>query len=146
MNTRIFNITLVVLSLGLGSMAPAQAQPEHGAAQGDERGNDRGDRGHRTDRGHPEQQRDSTRNQRYVQQYRGDHYPYADQGSGASGRNWRRGERLPMQYRSHQYVVEDWRGHHLYAPPRGQYWVQSGGDYFLVVIATGVIASILLSN
>jgi Ni/Co efflux regulator RcnB len=60
--------------------------------------------------------------------------------------NFYRGGRLPSQYRSNQYVVDDWRGHHLNAPPRGYHWVQTGGDYVLVAIATGVIASILLNQ
>jgi hypothetical protein len=49
-------------------------------------------------------------------------------------------------YRTRHYVVDDWRGHHLYAPPQGYQWVQSGGDYLLVAVATGIIASILLSQ
>jgi Ni/Co efflux regulator RcnB len=57
-----------------------------------------------------------------------------------------RGGRLPYEYRNRQYVVQDWRGHHLSAPPRGYYWVQTGSDYVLVAIASGIIASILLSN
>ncbi|WPC65318.1 RcnB family protein [Rhodoferax ferrireducens] len=57
-----------------------------------------------------------------------------------------RGERIPAQYRSRQYVVDDWRGHQLSAPPRGYHWVQTGGDYVLVAIATGVILQLLLSN
>jgi Ni/Co efflux regulator RcnB len=57
-----------------------------------------------------------------------------------------RGDRLPLEYRHRQYVVDDWRGHHLSAPPRGYHWVQSGGDYILVAIATGIIASLLLSR
>ena len=60
--------------------------------------------------------------------------------------NWYRGSRLPPEYRSRQYVVEDWRGHRLSPPPRGYYWVQSGSDYLLVAIATGVIAQLLLNN
>lgn len=57
-----------------------------------------------------------------------------------------RGDRMPYQYRSRQYVVEDWRGHRLSAPPRGYQWVQSGGDYILVAIATGVILQLMLNN
>jgi Ni/Co efflux regulator RcnB len=57
-----------------------------------------------------------------------------------------RGGRLPPEYRSRQYVVDDWRAHHLSAPPRGYHWVQTGGDYVLAAIATGVIASILLNQ
>jgi Ni/Co efflux regulator RcnB len=57
-----------------------------------------------------------------------------------------RGDRLPAEYRHRNYVVDDWRGHHLSAPPRGYQWVQSGGDYILVAIATGIIAQLLLGN
>ena len=56
------------------------------------------------------------------------------------------GGRLPAEYRSHQYVVDDWRGHHLSAPPRGYHWVQTGPDYVLVAIATGLIAQIVLAH
>ena len=61
-------------------------------------------------------------------------------------RNWYRGSRLPPEYRTRQYIVNDWRGHRLSAPPPGYYWVQSGTDYLLVAIATGVIAQLLLNN
>jgi Ni/Co efflux regulator RcnB len=57
-----------------------------------------------------------------------------------------RGDRLPPEYRHRNYVVDDWRGHHLNAPPRGYHWVQVGGDYVLVAIATGVILQLLLNN
>ncbi len=70
---------------------------------------------------------------------------YDGRGAGPD-HNFYRGGRLPQQYRSHQYVVDDWRGHHLNAPPRGYHWVQTGGDYVLVAIATGIIAQILLSQ
>ena len=65
---------------------------------------------------------------------------------GARGAEWRRGGHVPNQYRSKQYVVNDWRGHHLNAPPRGHQWVQVGGDYVLVAIATGVIVQLLLNQ
>ena len=71
---------------------------------------------------------------------RGDH-----RGAGPD-RSYYRGDRLPLQYRSRQYVVNDWRGHHLNAPPRGYHWVQSGSDYLLVAITTGIILQLLLSN
>lgn len=57
-----------------------------------------------------------------------------------------RGGQLPYQYRTRQYVVEDWRSHRLSAPPRGYHWVQSGSDYILVAIASGVILQLLLNN
>jgi len=57
-----------------------------------------------------------------------------------------RGDRLPLEYRSWNYVVDDWRAHQLYAPPRGYQWVQVGADYVLVAIATGIILELLLHN
>ena len=59
---------------------------------------------------------------------------------------WVKGSRVPQQYRSKQYVVNDWRGHGLHRPPRGHQWVQYGGDYLLVAIASGVIAQLILSH
>jgi Ni/Co efflux regulator RcnB len=65
----------------------------------------------------------------------------------ATGARWAvRGSYVPREYRGNQYVVNDWRGHHLYAPPRGQRWVQVGGDYVLVAIATGVIVQLMLDH
>ncbi len=75
--------------------------------------------------------------------YRGDHR--GERGAGPS-HSYYRGGHLPPQYRTRQYVVEDWRGHRLSAPPRGYHWVQSGGDYILVAIATGLILQLLLNN
>ena len=57
-----------------------------------------------------------------------------------------RGDRLPAEYRNRQYVVDDWRGHRLSAPPRGYQWVQVGGDYVLAAIATGLIANLILNR
>jgi Ni/Co efflux regulator RcnB len=59
---------------------------------------------------------------------------------------FQRGGRLPPEYRGHEYVVDDWRGHHLSQPPRGYHWVQSGGDYILVAITTGLILQLLLNH
>jgi Ni/Co efflux regulator RcnB len=57
-----------------------------------------------------------------------------------------RGARLPPEYRNRQYVVNDWRSHGLRTPPRGYHWVQTGGDYVLVAIASGIILELLLSR
>ena len=79
---------------------------------------------------------------------------YGDEGYGGEHR-WngagpdhdiRRGGRLPERYRSHQYVVNNWREHHLRPPPRGYHWVQTGGDYVLAAIATGVIADLIINH
>lgn len=76
---------------------------------------------------------------------RGDHRNWQQRGAGPD-RSWHRGGRVPPQYRTRHYVVSDWRGHHLSAPPRGYHWVQNGSDYLLVAIATGVIAQMILNN
>ncbi len=60
--------------------------------------------------------------------------------------NFRIGQRLPAQYHQRNYVVDDWRGHHLRQPPRGYHWVQSGTDYLLVAVATGLIASAIIDS
>ena len=71
----------------------------------------------------------------------------ARRGRGAGpDHNFYKGGRLSPEYRNRQYVVDDWRGHHLSAPPRGYHWVQTGGDYVLVAVATGIIAQILLGH
>lgn len=56
---------------------------------------------------------------------------------------FRRGGHLPPAWRSRQYIVDDWRGHRLSAPPRGHHWVQAGGDYLLVSNRTGAIVQVL---
>lgn len=60
--------------------------------------------------------------------------------------NWVRGSYLPHQYRGARYVVHDWRGHRLHQPPRGYHWVQYGGDYMLVAIASGVITQLIING
>ena len=59
---------------------------------------------------------------------------------------YHRGDRLPAEERNRRYVVDDWRGHGLMAPARGFHWVQTGGDYVLVAIATGIIAQLSLDK
>ncbi|WP_175688541.1 RcnB family protein [Burkholderia anthina] len=54
-------------------------------------------------------------------------------------RDWHKGDRLPNEFRDRQYVVDDWRGYHLSAPPRGYHWVGVGGDYLLVQIGSGIV-------
>lgn len=77
-----------------------------------------------------------------------DHFDRNDHARRGAGPNHQfyRGQRLPVEYRHRQYVVNDWRGHHLHAPPRGYHWVQSGGDYLLVAMTTGLIMQILLGD
>ncbi len=115
------------------SQAGAWAQPGHGNGNG--RSNDCGPGNGNCDRGqgrHGDNRRDG-----------GDHE--GERGAGPD-RSFYRGERLPYGYRSPQYVVNDWRGHGLRTPPRGYHWVQTGGDYVLVAITTGIILELLLNR
>lgn len=84
-----------------------------------------GNRGNQSHRAHP-----------------GDYRRY---GAGPA-RNFYRGGRLPARYRTGPYIVQDWRGHRLSPPPRGYYWVQTGSDFVLAAIATGIIAQIILGQ
>jgi Ni/Co efflux regulator RcnB len=61
------------------------------------------------------------------------------------GHHWRRGQRMGYNDWNGAQVV-DYRQHHLRQPPRGYEWRQSNGQYVLAAVATGLIASIILSN
>jgi Ni/Co efflux regulator RcnB len=125
------------------------------------------------DRDHGDRNRgDRGNGQGYSQQDRGDnrgdnrrddrHDGYRAQGGGRAGnegwgeeRRWngagpdhsfRRGQRLPDRYRNNQYVVNNYREHHLRPPPRGYHWVQTGGDYVLAAVATGIIADLIINH
>jgi Ni/Co efflux regulator RcnB len=75
------------------------------------------------------------------------HNDHMRNGRGAGpGHQYYQGDRFPSEYRNRSYVVSDWRGHNLSAPPRGYQWVQSGNDYVMVAIATGIIAQLLLGR
>lgn len=131
--------TVLAASLLAGQFAIAQ-----GDAPNANRGRyDQGQRGNDRDR------RDDWRQQNRDNDGRGyGHYQRGERDGRGAGPDhaYYRGERMPPQYRTRQYIVEDWRGHRLSEPPRGYYWVQSGGDYILVAIATGVILNMLLNN
>ncbi|KQT13321.1 RcnB family protein [Ramlibacter sp. Leaf400] len=64
----------------------------------------------------------------------------------ARGAEFRRGGRIPGELRHREYVVSNWRGHHLSAPPRGYQWVQVGPDYVLAAVATGIIARLVFGS
>ncbi len=132
-------IVAAVLAASVAGIGPAAAQDRHDNGRhggpGHSQYEDRND--HRYDRS------DERRNDRT--DYHHDDNRDHDRGAGPR-HDLRKGGRLPPEYRGRQYVVDDWRGHRLSAPPRGYHWVQTGGDYVLVAVATGVILSLLLSN
>ncbi len=135
-NTQLASLALTaVMCLTQGA---AFARPGNDSGNGNDcgpicernQGNGRGDQRDRKDRfenGHE--------NRRYD----------GERGAGPD-RSFYRGERLPLNYRSPQYVVNDWRGYGLRTPPRGYHWVQTGGDYVLVAITTGIILELLLNR
>lgn len=119
MNTKRLVCLALAGTMGLGSLT-AFAQDHHDRDRHEQQRHEMGNRGHED---------------------RHDTYYY-----GARGPEWHRGGRLPAQYRDHQYVVDNWRAHHLSAPPRGYHWVQVGDDYVLAAIATGIISSLILNS
>ncbi|MDB5872174.1 MAG: integral rane protein-like [Ramlibacter sp.] len=129
MNSKSIISSLIAASLGLGGFAFAQGDGDVQAQQ----------------RATRQLQRQQTREA--VRQYGPAAATYGQDVRGAGpDHRFRRGDRLPPEYRHRSYVVDDWRSHRLSAPPRGYQWVQSGGDYLLVAIATGIIAQLLLNN
>ena len=68
-------------------------------------------------------------------------YGHQGPGYGPPGHHWRNGDRF---YGDRHHV--DWRYHHLRPPPPGYEWVQDGGQFVLIGIASGVIADILLNR
>ena len=139
MNSKTVVSAVLAMSLATGGFAFAD---EHGN-RGD--GGDRGQaqRGGQQNRGGNEARQPNRQDDRG----RGNsNYERRDERGAGPNHEFYRGQRLPSEYRSRQYVVDDWRGHQLSAPPRGYHWVQTGGDYVLVAIATGVILQLLLNN
>lgn len=154
MKSRLVVCTIMALSLTTGGFSFAQgsgldadrnAVPRDAPAQQRNLRNDRRDpqvSPPNRDRRDP-QVRPPNRDQRHGYAdnvWRGD-----ERGAGPN-RQFHRGDRLSPQYRHRNYVVNDWRGHGLRAPPRGYHWVQTGGDYVLVAIATGIILELMLNN
>lgn len=138
-------LAALLSAAGASSFAQDRYHGDRDDSRYSQRDNDRGDRriDDRNDRRDGYQARGGGR--------------YGDEGSGGdrNNRRWdgagpnhdiRRGGRLPSRYRNHQYVVDNWRDHHLRPPPRGYHWVQTGGDYVLAAIATGVIADLIINH
>jgi Ni/Co efflux regulator RcnB len=126
-------IVSALMAAMLGASASSFAQDRYHGDRDRDRHDQRDDR-----RDYRDDHRDDRRD------HRDDRYGRRD-GAGPD-RNFHRGERLPDRYRHNQYVVNDWRGHRLRQPPRGYHWVQTGSDYVLAAIATGVIADLIINH
>ena len=136
MNSKAVVSAIVAISLSTGGLAFAQ------------------DKGDRNERGRNEQAQRGGQQDRRANQARPPNRPdnraraneRQDERGAGPAHAYHRGDRLPAEYRHRNYVVDDWRGHNLSAPPRGYHWVQTGSDYVLVAIATGIIMQLLLSH
>ena len=129
---------IMALSLASGGLAFGQGRNDRDDRGGNDRGrneqmqrNDHRDNGNNRNNGRGPQRPDNAQR---------------DERGAGPNHNFHRGDRLPAEYRHRQYVVDDWRGHNLSAPPRGYHWVQNGADYLLVGIATGVIMQLFLGR
>ncbi len=131
-------LTLALASAMAAVALPAAAQPYGHDNRHNNRYDNRYDNNRNGYHGRGDPYRHSDNRGRYGPQ----RYP---RGVGPDHR-WNRGDRLPPAYRHRQYVVNNWGAYHLSAPPRGYNWVQVGGDYALIAIATGVIAQLVLNN
>ncbi len=150
------SIVCVVLALSLtsGGFAIAQGNSERNdrgrgeqGPRGDNRGDSRGEsRGDSRGEQRSDNRRDNEGRGNGNNRGRADNDRRGGERGGGPNHQFYRGDRLPVEYRHRQYVVDDWRGHALSAPPRGYHWVQSGGDYLLVAVATGVILQMMLNN
>jgi Ni/Co efflux regulator RcnB len=141
MNRRAVVSAIMAMSLASGGLAFAQGNGDR---------NDSG-RNEQAQRGDQQDHRDNARRQQTPSQNQDratkNHNDERKNERGAGPNHaFHKGERLPVEYRHKQYVVDDWRGHNLSAPPRGYHWVQTGGDYVLVAITTGIILQLLLNN
>ncbi len=127
MNTQSMQKTVVavlvaVLSLGSAGFASAQRHDNDRNARPERRDNDRNERGDRYDRRENMRRGAGPNHDMYV--------------AAACRRN------TATTTTSSAIGA----AHHLRQPPRGYHWVQSGSDYLLVAVATGLIASAILNN
>ena len=102
--------------------------------------NDRSDRYDRNDR-YDRYDRNDRYEQRASRRYSAGRYQAP---RGYQTRQWHRADRMPSAYRGNGYVI-DHRRYGLSAPPRGYQYVRSGNDAVLAAVATGVIASVIVS-
>jgi len=136
MNSKAIISAIMAMSLATGGFAFAQGHGDR-----DDRGRNEQARGQQDRRGNEGRQPD-----RREFQNRANYDERREERGAGPNHEFHRGERLPVQYRHWNNVVNDWRGHNLSAPPRGYHWIQTGGDYVLVAIATGIILQLLLNH
>jgi Ni/Co efflux regulator RcnB len=155
-------IGTLVASLAVGSAAFADGR-DYDRGHGNDRGHSY-DRGHDNDRGrnydrdrrgaYQGDRRDFERRDFRPAPYARDYYRAPQRYSygydrysrprGYYEHRWTRGERLPVSYFQRSYVIDDYYGYGLYAPPRGHHWVRVDGDAVLAAVATGIVLDTII--
>lgn len=138
MNSKAVVCAVMAMSLITGELAFAQGHGNRNDRGRNEQAQGGGQQDRRDRQGGPSERREN--------QGRAHNDERREERGAGPDHEFHKGDRLPLEYRHKQYVVDDWRGHRLSAPPRGYHWVQTGGDYVLVAIATGIILQILLNQ
>lgn len=122
----------------VAAVAQPQGQDYRDQQQRRDQGQDRGNHDQHQDQDNQGQNRG---NRGHARNYRGMY----DRGRHEGW--YKRGGHMPSEYRGGSYVVTDWRSRHLRQPPRGYHYVRSdNGDFLLVAITTGIIASIFANH
>jgi Ni/Co efflux regulator RcnB len=70
------------------------------------------------------------------------HQEMVMQNSHPASRSWRHGDR----YTGSRHVVSNYSAYHLQHPPSGYEWVQSGNQFVLIAVTSGIIASVLAAS
>jgi Ni/Co efflux regulator RcnB len=161
MKTTTIACAVLAGTFGFGTLASAQDwRGGHNDRNGDQRTEQRHDRqdrrddnrnwrqDRREDRGwnnQGTQQRGYVVDQpRYVYNQPG--YAYTAPQYYSHAPRYYRGGYLPRQYLGSSYYVNNWQAYPgMYAPPYGHQWVNVGGDFVLVALATGLIANLLVN-
>ena len=118
---RFLTITAAAITLLTGSIAVAEAQPGRNDNRYDQRYNNND---HRNDA------RPAVSNNRFDN----------------NRHNWRKGGRIERADWNRGRRVADWQRRHLQRPARGYEWREVDGNYVMAAVATGLIASIILSH
>lgn len=116
---------------------PALAQPYQGGPGGGQQMHQpQGGQEHQGPQGHPDNRPGGPNSG--PQHYSGGpgygHPPHSD--------GWRQGDR----YNGNRVVVNDWHTRGLHQPPPGYEWVNSGGQFIMIALTTGLIASIIANS
>lgn len=114
-----------------GGQPPAMQHDDHGDNHGDDHGYNHGD-------DHPfTMQHDDHGGQPMAMQH--DDHGGDMHGPGPGGRPWARGD----HFDGRREVVGNYSHYHLNRPPHGYEWVNSGGQFVMIAVASGVVASII---